>query len=335
MKMELWSRCESTISIIKRTLNKVRRNWVFIFAFLFIISIFPAAYALSTYRGIELNLSAQIAGTVGSLFLTLLLAYLYRELRNIQEEQTKIQRRQQNILERRHQPRLIIDRWEINKDDLIFKLTNVGNAAALDIRYCIDIAPAGEKIGIQLENHPDIGLGDAVPFRRMDSDAGEQRNVLKPGETGDFEGIARVNIASNDRHNANMPYSEYEEEIVSNINQHEQDEVWDGTSRVRILLIYFAPFTSTTQELPDRLQLNDQPNPGSPKHERMIKKSLLDINIDTKERGSFENVITADVSGHHNVETAVLPENFDSKRRERYRSQKILLNYSNEGSDSG
>jgi len=92
---------------------------------------------------ISLGLWVSIITSVGSLVLSGALVYFYFDMRNIQQEQAAIARRQteiqQSLAEQRHKPVIEVSDRELEGDEIFLYLSNFGDGPAIDLRVTGEI----------------------------------------------------------------------------------------------------------------------------------------------------------------------------------------------------
>jgi hypothetical protein len=101
------------------------------------------------------DLGLGVANLLVNALLSGTLIYLYREQRNVAEEQASIMSRQQEIMELEYTPRIVVTEESIqerrdielpNNDTLVLELINNGNGAATDLHYLLDVWVRGPDI---------------------------------------------------------------------------------------------------------------------------------------------------------------------------------------------
>ncbi|WP_157969304.1 hypothetical protein [Haloplanus rubicundus] len=240
-----------------------------------------------------------IIGAVGPPLVSLVLAYLYLELRKISEDQreihrdqVKIQKQQRRILELEQLPQLVVNFWEVENDSLEFEITNVGDGAAYNIGYVLEVEPF--ELGnppIQTDLNPHFDLVQVIPFVRSDEGISKHHNTLENNMTGTFSETACLVFEEDDD-----TYCPFSEGCLS-LNYPDQD----CYVNVRMWLCYS-----------DAVHDNRQSQP------------VMDVILtrDQIEGKSFAEVVTADPVGDTRYDDGnrmVLPENVEESRLERFR----------------
>lgn len=107
---------------------------------------------------------AQLMSAFGSLVFTLGLVILYYQ-------QTRIQQRQESWMEAQHVPDLFVHWWEINRDTLVFGVSNAGTGLARDVTGTIEIRAEAES---------DLTVVERVPLDTPDS----RPDIVDPEKEG-------------------------------------------------------------------------------------------------------------------------------------------------------
>lgn len=154
---------------------KRSRRWIFLSGFVAILfGVWVILEITSIVNLIQLNTypilfptAVKAISAVGSLLLTFLLALLYLE-------QTEIQRRQEKWMQADHAPKLEIESWGIDINELSFELMNLGNGVAKELAIVVDL-----RVGrIQKKTYLIEGIKGRTPLRREDVYA----RSLEPGQ---------------------------------------------------------------------------------------------------------------------------------------------------------
>jgi hypothetical protein len=241
----------------------------------------------------------RIVGAVGPPLVSLILAYLYVQLKNvsadqrdIEETQTTIQKQQKQILELNQLPQLIVDSWEVDEDRINFKISNVGDGTAYNLGYVIEFLPfAIDDPPIQTDTNPTFGFHRIIPFERGDSDVSQHKNILESGRTGSFTEVACLHLPDNEE--SYVPFSEANTEI-----EYPSDDCYVN---IRLWLTYNDPINKEIQSQP-----------------------VIDMILERKdvECKKFVESITAEPIGdtrYEDGERMILPENVSESRLKRYR----------------
>ncbi|MDS0223626.1 hypothetical protein NDI54_19990 [Haloarcula sp. S1AR25-5A] len=239
-----------------------------------------------------------VIGAIAPPLVSLVLAYLYLQLRDISSDQRDIdqtqrdiQRQQQQLLELAQLPQLIVDSWQIDDDQIEFEISNVGDGAAYNIGYVLEAIPFEiTNPPIQTESNPTFDFDRMLPFARADDDISQHKNTLEAGKTGTFTETACLTF--------------------------EQGET-------------YRPFTSgsTDLEYPEAecyvnlrlwLTYNDAV------HDELQSQPVIDISLKREqvEGQSFEEAMCAEPVGdtrYGDGSRMVLPDNVDESRLQRFR----------------
>jgi hypothetical protein len=105
---------------------------------------------------ITLTTYAQLMSAFGTIALTLGLVLLY-------DQQTEIQRRQEEWMEAEHVPDVFIDSWEIDGDEFEFNMTNLGTGIAKNIEATYEIEPVDPNNETALQ-----GITGVAPLEQND-----------------------------------------------------------------------------------------------------------------------------------------------------------------------
>lgn len=118
-------------------------------ALLFLVTILAVAIISAIavlLLGFEPIPSLTAVNTIGSLFLSTILAYLYLQMtrtqstRNyIQNQQKEILMQQKDFLEASYKPSLIVEQWEASKNEVAMIISNVGQGTAEEVSLVIEI----------------------------------------------------------------------------------------------------------------------------------------------------------------------------------------------------
>ena len=240
-----------------------------------------------------------IIGAISPPLVTLLLAYLYLQLRNItsdqrniEETQTEIQKQQQRILELEYLPQLIVDSWQVDNDRMDFKITNVGRGAAYNIGYVLECIPFElADPPIQTELNPEFDFEEMIPFVRDDSGVSTHKNTLEASCTGEFSETACLSFQS-------------ESEKYLSFS--------DGTQNI--------DYTSVDCYIDIRLWITYHDEV----HDQMQAQPVMDVILKRNqvEGKTFAEAVSADPVGdtrYGNGNRMILPENVDESRLERFR----------------
>jgi hypothetical protein len=239
-----------------------------------------------------------IIGATAPPLVSLVLAYLYLQLRNIGSDQRDIattqkdiQKQQQRILELDQLPQLVIDSWWIDDDEIQFNISNVGNGGAYNIGYVLEAIPFEiSNPPIQEELHPTFEFNQMVPFIRADEEISRHKNTLEAGQTGQFTETACLASDLGDRY---RPFSEGSMDL-----DYPDEECY---VKLRLWLTY-----------------NDAI------HDDMQSQPVIDISLEREQVDgkTFEKSMCADPVGdtrYGDGSRMVLPENVDDSRLERFR----------------
>jgi hypothetical protein len=164
-----------------------------------IIGIFVAAVILitligiivPTYTGYTLRESMLTVGTIGSISLSAILAFLYYRMSRIQQRQATISSKQQDLMgqqaefmekqkelmKKEFEPELIRGDLEFSNGDFAIELTNLGDNAAKYVALGANINPESGN----------WGSGPHIPLRRRDAD--ERGGHLQFAIDGREEGV--------------------------------------------------------------------------------------------------------------------------------------------------
>ncbi|KOX91442.1 hypothetical protein AMS69_18895 [Haloarcula rubripromontorii] len=239
-----------------------------------------------------------VLGAIAPPLVSLVLAYLYLQLRDISSDQRDIdqtqrdiQRQQQRLLELAQLPQLIVDSWRIDADQIEFEISNVGDGAAYNIGYVLEAIPF--KIPnppIQTESNPTFDFDRMLPFARVDDGVSQHKNTLEAGQMGSFAETACLTFEEGDT---------------------------------------YRPFTSSSADL-------DYPEPecyvnlrlwltyNDAVHDELQSQPVIDISLKREhvEGESFEAAMCADPVGdtrYGDGSRMVLPDNVAESRLQRFR----------------
>jgi hypothetical protein len=241
----------------------------------------------------------RIVGAVGPPLVSLILAYLYVQLKNVSADQrdieatqTAIQKQQTQILELSQLPQLIVDSWEVDEDRINFEISNVGDGTAYNIGYVIEFIPfVINDPPVQTDTNPAFGFHRNIPFERDDPDVSQHKNILESGRTGHFTEVACLHVPDNEE--SYVPFSEANTEI-----EYPNDDCYVN---IRLWLTY-----------------NDSI------HKEIQSQPVIDVIFERKkvESKKFVEAITAEPIGdtrYEDGERMILPENVSESQLKRYR----------------
>ena len=117
--------------------SRIKRDWWLYLLTASIPGILLVGWYISIQYGYNYQLIVQNIGLVGPIFVSLALAFLYRELTIVQGEQTNIMRSQKKMMEVEHEPILEIDRVAYDEDNpknyITIFVSNSGKGTAENI----------------------------------------------------------------------------------------------------------------------------------------------------------------------------------------------------------
>jgi hypothetical protein len=237
-------------------------------------------------------------GVIAPSLVSLVLAYLYLQFRNITADQRDIAKNQQQIQQQQKQiieldqlPQPIIDSWRVDDDKLIFEISNVGDGAAYNLSYVLEVLPFKvQNTPIQTDLNPAFGFDQVIPFARNNEDVSKHKNTLESGETGQFIETVCVAFEGGEQY---RPFSEASKDV-----EYPSPECFVD---IRLWLTYNDAVNDERQSQP-----------------------VIDIILkrDQVEGNTFEETMVAEPVGDTRYEDAsrmVLPENVDESRLERFR----------------
>lgn len=239
-----------------------------------------------------------ILGVTAPPLVSLVLAYLYLQLRDIASDQRdiddtqrEIQQQQKRILELEQQPQLVIDSWRVDDDELHFEISNVGDGAAYNIGYVLEGIPFEmTDPPIQEELNPTFEFREVVPFIRDNDGVSQHKNTLEAGRTGQFTETACLTFEEGDTY---RPFTDGSEDL-----DYPDSECY---VKLRVWLTYNDAVNDERQSQP-----------------------VIDISLQRSqvEGATFEEAMCADPVGdtrYGDGSRMVLPENVDESRLQRFR----------------
>lgn len=126
-------------------INRLRRDWwLFLLALAIPMSVVGSWY-LSTLTEYPFTEWIRIVSLIGSLVLSLVLAFLYQGFKDIQGQQSEVMRNQEKLMEADHKPELELDQVEATSSKLICYLSNVGKGTASELQADIKANPLPES----------------------------------------------------------------------------------------------------------------------------------------------------------------------------------------------
>lgn len=181
--------------MIERARALLRRNWWIALVVAVLASAVPTAYLLSPPTSVGFADWVDVFGTLTSVGLSLVLAYLYREMNDTQSRQTELIENQQRLMERRQEPvveiRDVAVAWGPDGTRVVLDVANKGASPLLDLTLGLDLVLYGEsaeKLGVSTEN-PVLYDGEEwtieavdAAFRHEDATDAIGETHLEPGE---------------------------------------------------------------------------------------------------------------------------------------------------------
>lgn len=147
--------------------------------------------------------------------LTGALVYLYyrqnqiqREQSETQQEQTEIQSQQSSIMENQeklleleYKPRVLVNKWDIEGDEIYVNLSNTGGGEALELKIILSLLPKNELYypnGVERDEHE-------ISLHSRDSPINSQYSKVIEGDEFEKFKTQKGNFApkGNSRHNVN------------------------------------------------------------------------------------------------------------------------------------
>ncbi|WP_158056542.1 hypothetical protein [Halorussus halophilus] len=137
--------------------------------------------------GFNPNSTLTAINTIGSLFLSAILAYLYfrmtrtQSTRNeIQNQQKKILMQQKEFLEASYKPSIIVEEWDVRKDEVEIILSNVGQGTAEEVGLVVNIERTAIDSYSFEENSPNLEARKSL--EKTNPGNGIDSNVLEEDE---------------------------------------------------------------------------------------------------------------------------------------------------------
>lgn len=140
---------------------------------------------------LELDNAISATGIIINGVLSILLASLYFKQAKISEDQKETQ---EILAHLEYSSNIVMDKWKIEQNEILFQISNIGNGYATDLRYILVCDPVSNSSDGDSEFRKwflnlSVDDFDTVPLRRDEKDR-RSRNILKPDETAQFKNNA-------------------------------------------------------------------------------------------------------------------------------------------------
>jgi len=152
-----------------------------------VLSVFATIFISVCILNYDIGHTLTTISTIGSLFFSATLAYLYLQMtrtqstRNmIQNQQKEILTQQKNFLEASYKPSLIVEKWSATKNEVELVLSNVGQGTAEKIGLLVEIERT--TIGSYTFNEESPNLKDKKRLNKTNPGSGINSSVLENGE---------------------------------------------------------------------------------------------------------------------------------------------------------
>lgn len=154
--------------------SELHQNWWLAVMAVALAGTIPTAYVLAPPTEVGFTGWVGVFGTVNSLAISLILAYLYREMSETQDKQTELMENQQRLLQREQEPVVEIRNLSIEQDEngtqIAVEVANKGASPIRELLLGIDLVLYGEtdaKLGMSTEN-PVVHEGDEWIIEPLD-----------------------------------------------------------------------------------------------------------------------------------------------------------------------
>ncbi|UVE49631.1 hypothetical protein KU306_12010 [Haloferax larsenii] len=300
----------------------VEDNIFLLAVFVSILLLFPLSLYTSEITEYSFETLLTGAGSIGSVVLSFVLVVLYSKLSGIQKTQTKIQQRQQGLMEFEQIPRIIVNRWKVNDNSIRFDLTNVGKGTASNIGYVVKLDKVRTVDWSNLSRiHSDVGFHDVDRLLKYSSEE-MNRNILVPEESGQFSSEIYVNTSQ--YFPSRVEYLEAQNSLLDDLKESDKSSDAYNLFRIRVFVTYYSPIESN-------LGIESEPSGGlqvkadKPWEETLRIRNVIDIVVDAERYESFEEAVTSDIRGGLDTSFSIVPENFSEERQEEHRWGDTIL----------